>query len=163
MARCKHCNNLIVIRGVNDHEYRYCSKKCVELGRVQRVTDAVPAELLQRYVSEVHHGACPKCGGPGPIDVHTSHSVRSLLVMTSTKARQQISCRRCGNRAKLIAALSSGIFGWWAFPWGFLVTPIQILRNVKGMLTRGDSSWPSQQLAYLVKLDLANRVLQPKV
>lgn len=159
MAKCNHCNKMILFGGVSDHEYRYCNKKCAELGQIQRVTAAVPAELLQRYVSEVHQGVCPQCGGPGPIDVHTSHSVRSILVITSTRVHEQVSCRRCGNKAKLTAAISSGVFGWWAFPWGFLMTPIQIMRNVKGMLTHCDSSWPSQQLAHLVKLDLAKRTL----
>lgn len=159
MAKCSHCNKTILFGGVSDQEYRYCNKKCAEQGQVQRVAAAVPAELLQRYVSEVHQGNCPRCGGPGPIDVHTSHSVRSILVLTSTRVHQQVSCRRCGNKAKLTAAISSGVFGWWAFPWGFFMTPIQIVRNVKGMLARGDSSWPSQQLAHLVKLDLAKRTL----
>jgi len=49
------------------------------------------------------------------------------------------------------------VFGWWALPWGLFFTPLQILRNVKGMFAKVDPSWPSQQLAHLVKLDLAKR------
>jgi hypothetical protein len=39
------------------------------------------------------------------------------------------------------------------------MTPVQILRNVKGMCAKVDSSWPSQQLAHIVKLDLAKNAL----
>ena len=161
MAKCSACSKTIVFGGVRDAEDRYCNQKCVERGKIDRVQAALPAELLQQYVSEIHQGSCPKCGGPGPIDVHTSHTVLSMLIITSTRAHQQVSCRRCGNRAKLTAAISSGVFGWWALPWGLLMTPLQIARNLKGMAATPDASWPSQQLAHLVKLDLANRVMRP--
>jgi hypothetical protein len=159
MAKCGSCGKTIVFGGVRDQDDRYCNKKCAEQGQIQRVTAAIPPELLQRYISEIHQGNCPKCGGPGPVDVHTSHTVWSMLVLTSTQAHQQVSCRRCGVKAKMSAAVSSGVFGWWAFPWGLFMTPLQIMRNVKGMLVKADSSWPSQQLAHLVKLDLAKSAL----
>ena len=161
MAKCGSCGKTILIGGVRDQEDRYCNQKCAEQGQINRVTAAIPPEMLQQYISEVHRGNCPKCGGPGPVDVHTSHTVWSMLVMTFTKTHQQVSCHRCGVKAKLSAAVSSGVFGWWAFPWGFFFTPLQIMRNVKGMFAKADSSWPSQQLAHLVKLDLANRVMRP--
>jgi hypothetical protein len=157
MASCGCCGKTIVFGGVRDQDDRYCNQKCAEQGQVQRVAAAIPPELLQRYISEIHQGACPKCGGPGPVDVHTSHTVCSILVITSTRSHQQLSCRRCGIKAKATAALSSSVFGWWALPWGLLFTPLQILRNIKGMFAKVDPSWPSQQLAHLVKLDLAKR------
>ena len=159
MAKCGSCGKTIVFGGVRDQEDRYCNAKCAEQGQIQRVTAAIPPEMLQQYISEIHRGNCPKCGGPGPIDVHTSHTVWSMLVMTFTKTHQQVSCRRCGVKAKVSAAVSSGVFGWWALPWGFFFTPVQIMRNVKGILVNADPSWPSQQLAHIVKLDLAKNAL----
>lgn len=52
-----------------------------------------------------------------------------------------------------------GMLGWWGFPWGFLVTPVQILRNFAGMVAGPSASQPSAQLEKLVKLNLAHQLL----
>jgi hypothetical protein len=36
-------------------------------------------------VHKLHQSRCPKCGGPGPIDVFTSHTVWSVVIMAQWK------------------------------------------------------------------------------
>lgn len=161
MAKCDSCGTFIVFGGVKSEGYRYCNDGCAQRGQAQQLTNAVPQELLERYIREVHHGNCPKCGGPGPIDVHTSHTCWSVLVMTSMNSKPQVCCRSCGVKSQIGATCTSALLGWWGFPWGLLFTPIQIVRNVKGIVVKPDHSVPSPQLQHLVKLELANSAVRP--
>ena len=45
----------------------------------------------------------------------------------------QISCRRCGLKSQAAGAAFPLVLGWWGFPWGLVVTPVQIGRNIGGM------------------------------
>jgi hypothetical protein len=163
MAKCDSCGTFIVFGGVRDNGYRYCNATCAQQGHVQQVSEAVPPELLERYIREVHQGDCPKCGGPGPIDVHVSHTVWSALVITSMNSRPEICCRSCGVKSKLGATFTSVALGWWGMPWGLLFTPLQIIRNVGGIVVKPDHSRPSPQLEKMVKLDLASSAIRPGV
>jgi hypothetical protein len=79
--------------------------------------------------------------------------------MTSWNSRPQISCRSCGRKAKLGDAAFSLVLGWWGFPWGFIFTPVQVLRNVSGLLRSEQSVKPSPQLEKLVRMGMAARLL----
>lgn len=119
----------------------------------------VPADLVSQHVMAVHQGACPKCKGPGPVDIHTSHFVWSILVLTSWNSSPQLCCRSCGTKAKLGGALISGLVGWWGFPWGIIVTPIQIARNAYGLFSGPDPQKPSDQLQQMIRLNLAAQLV----
>ncbi|OGV45902.1 MAG: hypothetical protein A2X46_06920 [Lentisphaerae bacterium GWF2_57_35] len=46
-------------------------------------------------------------------------------------------------------------FGWWGFPWGLIMTPIQLGRNVFGLFTSPDPTRPSAALTSIVRANLA--------
>ena len=121
--------------------------------------DHVPEDVLQKAVLAIHEGLCPKCGGLGPVDVHTAYEVWSALIITHWKSCPQISCRLCGDKARAFNAFACMLVGWWGFPMGLIMTPIQIGRNIAGMIDRGDSG-PSPQLASMVRLQIAGRMEQ---
>jgi hypothetical protein len=50
--------------------------------------------------------------------------------------------------------------GWWGIPWGLLVTPVQIARNIGALMSRRDETGPTPQLEKLVKLSLAQSIAQ---
>jgi hypothetical protein len=162
MARCANCGTTIVFGGVRDFGLRFCNAKCREKGTVAKVASRIPDDALASYVQEVHQGECPKCGGGGPVDVHTSHTIWSFAILTSWQSHPEVCCRRCGIKAKINGVLLSGAFGWWGVPWGLVGTPIQILRNLGGIFAALDSSRPSAQLENLVRVDLANQFLEEK-
>jgi len=45
-------------------------------------------------------------------------------------------------------------FGWWGFPWGLVLTPVQITRNLIGMSRGPDSPRPSEDLRKMVLVNL---------
>src|SRR6202030_3002117 len=108
--------------------------KCARTGQLLAVARDVPESLVQQQVWSVHQGACPKCGGSGPVDVHRSYRIWSAVVLTRWVTNSQVSCRLCARKSQLTALLFSSVLGWWGFPWGLVITPVQVARNVKALM-----------------------------
>lgn len=154
MAACDACGTTILFGGVRDGDQRYCNANCARRGAEMLGADRVPESAVERQAREIHQGNCPKCGGPGPVDVHKSHSVYSFLVMTRWATKPQVCCRGCGRKSQVVGAVSSLALGWWGFPWGLLLTPVQVGKNVGGILGMSgpDPSTPSADLRKIVRL-----------
>ena len=159
MAKCAYCGTYILFGGERDGSRRYCNATCRQAGFTVAVAEHVPQEDLAEQLYQWHNSLCPKCGGAGPVDVHTSHRIWSALFMTSWNSRPAVCCRRCGLTAKLGGITSSVLLGWWGFPWGVIGTPIQISRNLLGMATMPDASRPSALLENMVRLHIAAEMI----
>jgi hypothetical protein len=159
MAKCANCGRTIAFGGIKDGEHRFCGKPCRDRAYLNEVSIQLPDGFVMEKVHEVHSGACGKCGGAGPVDMHTSHSVWSALFITRWAYKTELCCSPCGRKAKLRAAAFSGLLGWWGFPWGILITPAQIIRNVSGLLARQDPLRPSDQLVQLVRTNLSAQLI----
>jgi hypothetical protein len=160
MASCGYCATTIVFGGKRDGEQRFCNAECQQKGRVAAAAQEIPDALVAEHVWKVHQGLCSRCGGSGPIDVHTSYRVWSALYVTSWSSRPNVVCRRCGSRARLGDAVFSLALGWWGFPWGLLMTPVQVFRNVAGLLNSTDPTTPSPQLSHILRLQIAASALE---
>ena len=154
MTRCDYCGSTILFGATRDGQRAYCNASCAEKGILAAQSREIPDDAVRAEVARVHGGPCPKCRGAGPVDVETSYRVWSAIYVTNWSSRPQVSCRRCGVRARLGDTVYSLLLGWWGFPWGFLITPIQIVRNIAGLF-RGVSAAPSPQLAGMVRLRMA--------
>lgn len=154
MAKCDSCRTLIAWGGVKEGNYRYCSERCTERGRIERVTRAVPRELMERYLWAVYEGDCPQCGGPGPLDVYGAHGAWSELASALRNRLPPISCRACGAKTELQAVLRAAALGWW-LPFEVLLMPLAIGRSILRMAMRRSQSGPSRQLERRVKVELA--------
>jgi len=152
MATCAACGQTIVFGGVTKGKKRYCNQDCHHAATAIRYAELVPDDIAADRTHEVHQGSCPKCKGPGPVDIHTSHYIWSAIVLTSWYSTPEICCRSCGIKAKLGAAMLCMLIGWWGFPGGLIGTPIQILRNLFGVLFMPDSKKPSAGLEAMVRL-----------
>lgn len=160
MAKCDHCGSMILWGGERAGDFRYCSDACREKGITQTVVQSLPEEVLEEALDSVHQGDCPKCGGPGPVDMHTSHRVWSIVFLTSWSSHPVLCCRRCAVKEKLFSTAFSGVLGWWGFPFGLIVTPIQIGRNLFGLAMGPHPDVPSAELRKLVQLNVGANVLQ---
>jgi hypothetical protein len=155
MAKCDYCGSTIIFGGKRQGELRFCNDRCRGNGGLLLISRQLPENVVHESVWKVHQGICPKCQGAGPIDVHISHRVWSALFLTSWKSIPQVSCRSCGVKGQLGSTAFSLALGWWGFPWGFIVTPVQIVRNVAGMLGGPDPTKPSPHLERLIRLNIA--------
>ena len=156
---CDYCGTRILIGGKREGDLRFCNEECRAGGILLAVSRRVPDFTVNEQLWKLHQGRCPRCGGPGPVDVHSSHRVWSAIVLTSWSNRPHISCSRCGMAVKLKDSLVSLVFGWWGFPWGPIMTVVQVFRNLSGMLRERDDARPSAQLEKLVRLRLAGEIL----
>ena len=89
----------------------------------------VPDELVECEMVHIHSGACPVCGGPGPVDVFLSHWVASFILVTHWGTHVALSCRPCRNKQWLKDTTLTMAVGWWGFPNGVVRTPISLVRN----------------------------------
>ncbi len=160
MGACSYCGSRIWFGGVREGQMRFCNQVCHRRGTYLQFADQLPQDAVAEHVKEVHRGNCPKCGGPGPIDVHKSHQVWSVIVLTSWKTQPHICCRKCATAAQAKGVFFSLIFGWWGFPWGLIITPVQIVKNIGGMAAGPDPSKPTPELEKLIKINLAEQVLR---
>lgn len=158
MAKCGYCNSTVIFGGLKtkDKSERYCNDKCYNNAVLLAVADRIPIETVNEQIQSVHQGLCPKCKGRGPIDVHTRYQIWSALLFTSWSNQPQVSCRSCGRKSQLTGALTSLVFGWWGFPWGLVMTPVQVMRNVIGMVKNQDELRPSLMLERIVRIGMAS-------
>jgi len=110
----------------------------------------VPDSPLEAELRELHAGACPQCGGAGPVDLHDSRWVWSALIVTRTGCDTVLSCRRCARKRQGGAILRSLALGWWGVPFGLILTPVQVGRTTYGLCFPPDPSRPSARLRQFV-------------
>jgi hypothetical protein len=161
MATCSYCDSFILFGGKTDETGRYCSEKCQQAGHLLVFASQLPGEQMDQLVEKFHQGACPRCGGTGPVDVHKAHQVWSALFMTSWSSKPVLSCKSCATKRQLGGIVFSGVLGWWGLPWGLVMTPLQIVRNIGEMIGGPKAGTPSALLQKYVRLQ-AGAVLAGK-
>lgn len=155
MAACDACGATIIFGGAREGELRFCNARCHSKGFLVRVARQISPDVIASQTSAVYHGSCPKCKGPGPVDVRMSYRVWSAVVLTSWKNTPQISCRGCGIKSQIGDGLISAIAGWWGIPWGIVMTPVQIGRNIAAAFSTRADHGPTKELEKAVSLMLA--------
>lgn len=161
MSTCATCNKTILFGGVKDSGYHFCNKKCQTNGRVIIVANQIPEDLVCQCARDIYVGICPVCKKQhGPVDVHTAHKIASFVILSSWSSKRQISCRTCGRKSQFYGTVYSMLVGWWGIPWGIFMTPVQIYRNISAMLRLDKSSTPSNQLEQMVRIHLAENMME---
>lgn len=146
--------------GKKDGDLRFCNKKCLEKKILSQFANRLPVELLEQHIHAIHKGKCPKCKRNGPVDLHVSYRIWSIIYFTSWKKRQQVCCRFCGIKSRIGDIFYCTLFGWWGIPCGIIMTPVQILRNICGIISSPDPEKPSEGLRNYVRLELAAQLVQ---
>jgi hypothetical protein len=158
-SKCDYCGATIRWGGKRQGTRMFCSTRCLESGDPLSRSVQVPRHIVQQAVRTVHQGCCPKCGGSGPVDVHISHRVWSVVFYTRWRSQPRICCRPCGVKSQLTDAMFSLLFGWWGFPFGLVITPVQIGRNIVGAIRPPDPSEPSARLVESVRMTVVAQLL----
>jgi hypothetical protein len=126
MAKCGYCGSTIIMGGASADGRRFCNNKCLQNAYILSASKHIPADVLEQEIEGVWRGNCPECRGLGPIDVHKVHKLWSALVLTRWTTTPKVCCRSCAARSQLGGVVFSLVLGWWGFPWGLVLTPVQI-------------------------------------
>jgi hypothetical protein len=159
MTSCSYCGQRILFGGIKQGEFRFCKPECQSNGYILSAAAAVPVTAAEALAHQIHMGICPRCKGPGPVDVHSTHWVWSALAFTRWGSQQQIRCRPCAVKSQVGNLVFSSLLGWWGLPFGLLITPVQVVRNVIAIASPPEPSQPSPKLIQIARLQLAS---QPK-
>ena len=141
-------------------DLRFCKHDCLDEGLLLAVARNARDGDVLRSARRLHAGPCPRCAGPGPVDLHVSHRVWPRYLSLATEVRRHVCCRRCGLREQLWDAWFCAAYGWWSLPWGLLYTPVQIARNLLRAARRPAAGGPSAALERHLRLKLAARALE---
>ena len=163
MAKCDSCGTTILFGGVKDNDLRFCNEKCYHNGHALLLARQIPKNVVDEHAGNIHRGLCPKCKGRGPIDVHTSHRIYSLFVYSSWQSISHVCCRSCGKKKQIGDTIFCLILGWWGFPWGFIMTPVQIVKNIAGIMNGPNELKPSDKLENLVRINIASQMEKTKI
>lgn len=155
MASCASCGQTILFGGLTDGPYRFCKEACRANSGALQIAAQIPDDVIEEQAREIHQGACPRCNRRGPVDIHTSHRIWSILFLTSWNSEPALCCRRCGVLGQSMSLVFCVLIGWWGIPWGIIMTPVQIVRNVVGLCSPPDPRRPSNELRDFVRLTIA--------
>jgi hypothetical protein len=159
MPVCSYCDASFWLGGVKDGWRHFCNEECHQKGILLHVAEQLPEDLVSDYVYLKRRGDCSHCGGPGPVDAHASYRVWSAFFVTEVSNRLLISCKKCARRTQLTSAVFSALLGWWGFPTGIIMTPVQIYRNVSALSRYSVHTDTSPQFVKLTKLELAHQLM----
>ncbi|MDR1493585.1 MAG: hypothetical protein LBT05_12810 [Planctomycetaceae bacterium] len=158
MASCAHCGRIILFGGVKLETMRFCNQGCYDAA--MNVLIDIPEDLLQEPVTTIHQGDCPYCVGPGPIDIHFSYRVMSFFVLTRYETIPKIACRSCAAKSKIGNFLTTFALGWWGVPFGLVLTPIYLIRNIYSLLFPPSPDYPSDNLVEYVRRRVEQQAIQ---
>ncbi len=153
MRTCEACGARIYFgRG------RFCSESCQASGFDSTFSQRIPLEVARDRAIALHAGRCPRCNGPGPVDMRLSYRGWSAVYASSWESRFSISCHRCGVQQQFLAIIYTAILGWWSIT-GLLMTPVQVARNIAVLLNPPDPTTPSEALVARVRVQLGAQPL----
>jgi hypothetical protein len=161
MATCDFCGTYFTFGALKTGRHSFCSGACQDRGRVLQTLDQLSTADLDRYVNEAHHSICQSCKEQKSIDVRRSHWVWSAGFVTRWGSTAKVECAVCSRPRQLKALLLSLLVGWWGVPFGVFITPVQVVRNIKGLV--GGRTGPSPELRRIVLLKLAQRLQRRSV
>jgi len=151
MANCASCGKMIESGGIRLGDRLFCDGTCLDKARMVEGAMPTSGRGVANSARQIHSGPCPICQGPGPVDVHDTYWVWSAVVFTRWGTRQQVSCRRCALKSQVGGIAQSAVLGWWGFPWGLVLTPVQIVRNVIAIFTPPRPDEPSARLRAIAR------------
>lgn len=143
---CPTCNKSILFGGKKFEGVRYCSKKCLEEDELGRLARKIPDHQVEQYAAEIMDSLCPVCESEHHLDVHKSYFVYSVILMTSWETKLHLSCKSCAAKKQRKDFFSSFLLGWWGVPFGLIMTPVQLVKNLTAMAKSPDRSEPSEDL-----------------
>ena len=157
MASCATCNSFILFGGKKIDGFRFCNKKCLENGGVYIEASKISDAEIDVLANEIHAGVCPLCEERSGVEIRKSYDIASFVFYTRHSTHNHICCRVCALKKQSIDFIGSFFLGWWGVPWGLLMTPVQLFRNIGAMLFPPSTDAPSQELRDATRMMIAQQ------
>jgi hypothetical protein len=163
MKKCSHCSKRIAFGGESLGTEAYCNKRCLKAGLLAAADFYLTEDIIQSQIDTVHKGPCPKCQGEGPNDLQSHYLIWSIILLTSHKEVSEVCCKSCGIKKKVGGLAFSTLCGWWGFPFGLILTPVQMIRNIGSLFQMPKLNKVSKQLTENIRMHLGAEAVLEKV
>ena len=131
---CQTCGAGILFGGKTVAGRRYCRSLCLEQDLGQLLALELRPDEVQAEMNAMLRRPCTKCGNAQlPIGAWVSHRAVSFVIVTRWESRPLVCCQGCGRKALIFDTILTLLVGWWGLPFGLLMTPLQVARNVVGL------------------------------
>lgn len=159
MPKCPNCGKHLFLAGAEGPDgAKYCDENCQTKYALQPYVARLSDGDVRREILKIQSQGCPECGEPDPVEVWNSHSIWSAVLLTRWVNKQHFCCQRCARKHQWTGLLFSAVPGWWGFPWGIIMTPVQIARGVGALSTKIIRGQPSPVLVRRAELQLAAKL-----
>ena len=156
MINCDYCGSSILFGGINENNLHFCNKECYTKGSFLLLTYEISDDLVNEKVNKTYHGR-----GLNAMVMGLLMFIRHIiLIITSWCNQPQICCRSCEIKSQLSYIIFSFLCGWWGVPWGFIYTPVQIVRNIMGIVRGPNKLTPSAELEKLIRINIASDFIE---
>jgi len=134
----------------------------MEQDSMGRVGDRIPDAVIKKEAQKIMNGPCPECNQIShDVELRYSYRAVSYLVMTTWSKIPILACRSCHRKKVAGDTLTTVLFGWWGFPFGLIVTPVQLLRNMSAAGSPNSrKTEPSADLCSFVRGVLAQKLIE---
>ena len=162
MASCQTCKTTILWGGVKKDGRRYCNAGCMEGDELARIGDRIPEATVMAEAKKIMKEPCPECHQvSNDVEMRSSYRAISFIVMTTWSKNPILSCSSCHRKKVLGDGLTTFFLGWWGFPFGLILTPVQLIRNISALASpKSGASEPSAELCSFVRSLLAHSIIE---
>src|SRR4051794_39338295 len=98
MSRCNWCGQSFYFSGRTIEGVEFCSQLCANDWTANQLIESLGQDEFDEIVRERRSGSCPKCAGPGPVDVRQSRRVLSFFYAAVSEPRRHVGCDACTRR-----------------------------------------------------------------
>lgn len=158
---CPTCKSMVLFGGVKDGGQTYCKAKCFQQMQVLKMAQSLDPQQVMNFAAAIKNGPCPSCKQQnGPVEIHKTRHVFSMVFMTRYSTQSHVVCRPCGRQKQALALLGCLTLGWWGIPWGLLITPFYSIQNLFALFLGDGAGSPSAALTECARLTLAQQALK---
>ena len=158
---CDYCGSSARFSPVLDDGQRFCNVTCLQNARLMEISEDIPKEEIFQHACRIKEGACPGCScSKSKVEARKSYRIWSVVHISVFSTQTRICCHSCARKENFRSLMFCAAFGWWGFPWGVGITPVQIISNIVEMFKSRSGAKPSDDLLQAARINLAAKRLE---
>ena len=154
MPSSSYCCASFNYRPVKREGRIYCGGSCLKQFEIDDLAERISEDEVKARAKSMRRSGCPLCRDDDPVDIHSAHYVWSLVLVSFYHTEMRLSCLSCAKTRQFRAIISCVGLGCWGLP-GIILVPMQVVRNLIGLLWPHGRKQASEDLEWMAAQQLA--------